>query len=294
MSTVPPPYGPPPPRPPEGPSGYQPFDSYYRPQQPPQQPQRRFGGRNGFLGGLIAALLAIWAYGKYALVFLLKFGAIKTLLTLLVSFGAYALFFGPWFAAGLVVMILVHEMGHVVEIRRQGMAASAPLFIPFFGAAIFQRQHPTDALKQAQIGIAGPLAGTVGATAAFVMYGSTHWTPLLVWAYLGFFINLFNLIPVGMLDGGWILAVVSKWFQIIGLGVLVLAVVFLGFSPIVLIIVLMGLPALFERFRNDHLAYYQAVPVPARLAMGGAWLFLTAYLAFAAFESHNLLLGIVG
>lgn len=251
-------------------------------------------GRSGMLGGLIALLAAAWAYGKYALLFLLKFGALKTLLTLLVSFGAYALFFGPWFAAGLVVMILVHEMGHVVEIRRQGMAASAPLFIPFFGAAIFQRQHPTDSLKQAQIGIAGPLAGTVGATAAFVLYGSTHWTPLLVWAYLGFFINLFNLIPVGMLDGGWILAVVSKWFQVVGLGALVLAVVFLGFSPIVLIIVLMGLPMVFERFRNDQSAYYQSVPVPARLAMGGAWLFLTAYLAFAAFESHGLLAGIVG
>ena len=294
MSSVPPPYGPPPPPPrsPEEPAGYQPFDSYYRPQQP-QQPSGR-AGRNGVLGGLVALLAAAWAYGKYALLFLLKFGAIKTLLTLVLSFGAYALFFGPWFAAGLVIMILVHEMGHVVEIRRQGMAASAPLFIPFFGAAIFQRQHPVDALRQAQIGIAGPLAGTVGATAAFVLYGSTHWTPLLVWAYLGFFINLFNLIPIGMLDGGWILAVVSKWFQLVGLGALVLAVVFLGFSPIVLIIVLMGLPMVFERFRNDQSAYYQSVPVPARLAMGGAWLFLTAYLAFAAFQSHELLAGVVG
>ena len=290
MSSVPPPYGPPPP--PEEPAGYQPFDSYYRPQPLPQP--RRAAGRNGFLGGLLALLVTIWAYGKYALLFLLKFGAIKTLLTLLISFGAYAVFFGPWFAAGLVVMILIHEMGHVVEIRRQGMAASAPLFIPFFGAAIFQRQHPTDALKQAQIGIAGPLAGTVGATAAFVLYGSTHWAPLLVWAYLGFFINLFNLIPVGMLDGGWILAVVSKWFQILGLGLLVLAVVFIGFSPIVLIFVLMGLPAVIDRFRNDQSAYYRAVPVPARLAMGGAWLFLAAYLAFAALQSHQLLLGLVG
>ena len=290
MSSVPPPYGPPPPPPPEEPRGYQPFDSYYRP-QPVRQPQN--ARRGGLVGGLLAILAAVWAYGKYALVFL-KFGAVKTLLTLLVSFGAYAIFGGPWFAAGIVLMILVHEMGHVVEIRRQGMAASAPLFIPFFGAAIFQRQHPTDALKQAQIGIAGPLAGTVGATVAFVLYGTTHFWPLLLAAYLGFFINLFNLIPVGMLDGGWILAVVSKWFQVFGLAVLLLAVVLLGFSPIVLIFVLLGLPAVFERFRNDQLPYYQAVPVPARLAMGTAWLFLVAYLAFAAFETHQLLAGLVG
>ncbi len=293
MSSVPPPYGPPPPRPPEEPSGYQPFDQYYRP-QPAPQPARRVSGRNGMLGGLLAMLAAAWAYGKYALFFLLKFGAFKTLLTLAVSFGAYVLFGGPWFAAGLVGMILIHEMGHVVEIRRQGMAASAPLFIPFFGAAIFQRQHPADALRQAQIGIAGPLAGTVGATAAFALYGSTHWWQFLLAAYLGFLINLFNLIPIGMLDGGWIMAVVSKWFQIIGLAGLFLAVILLGFSPIVLIIVLMGLPAVFERFRNDSLPYYQSVPVPARLAMGAAWLFLTAYLAFAAFQTHELLLGVVG
>ena len=216
------------------------------------------------------------------------------MITLAISFGVYALAFGPWFAAGLVVMILVHEMGHVVEIRRQGMKASAPLFIPFFGAAIFQRQHPTDALKQAQIGIAGPIAGTVGAVAAFVLYGSTHMPVLLVWAYLGFFINLFNLIPVGMLDGGWILAVVSKWFQLVGLALLVGAVFLIGFSPIVLIVVLLGIPAVIDRFRNDQLPYYRAVPVPARLAMGAAWLFLTGFLAYAAFESHTMLSTLVG
>jgi Zn-dependent protease len=294
MSSVQPPYGPPPPRPPEEPSGYQPFEQYYRP-QPPQQPSRRAAGRGGALGGLLALLATAWAYGKYAVLFLLKFGAFKTLLTLLISFGAYALFFGgPIVAAGLVLMILVHEMGHVLEIRRQGMPASAPLFIPFFGAAILQRQLPIDALKQAQIGIAGPLAGTVGATAAFALYGTVHASYLLFWAYIGFFINLINLIPVGMLDGGWIMAVVSKWFQIVGLAALLLAVVFLGFSPIVLLIILMGLPALIDRFRNDRSAYYQSVPVPARLAMGAAWLFLTGYLAFAAFQTHDLLSGVVG
>jgi len=88
--------------------------------------------------------------------------------------------------------------------------------------------------------------------------------------------------------------VVSKWFQVFGLAVLLLAVIFLGFSPIVLIFVLLGLPAVFERFRNEHLPYYQVVPVPARLAMGAAWLFLVGYLAFAAFQTHQLLAGIVG
>jgi hypothetical protein len=87
---------------------------------------------------------------------------------------------------------------------------------------------------------------------------------------------------------------VSKWFQVLGLGALLLAVFVLGFSPIVLVIVLMGFPAVLERFRNDRLPYYQSVPVPARLAMGAAWLFLTGFLAFAFLQTHQLLTRVVG
>jgi hypothetical protein len=94
---------------------------------------------------------------------------------------------------------------------------------------------------------------------------------------------------VGMLDGGWILAVVSKWFQLVGLGMLLVAVLVLGLNPIVLIFVLLGIPAVIDRFRNDQSPYYQAVPIPARLAMGAAWLGLVAFLAFAAYDSHLLL-----
>src|SRR5437879_6639162 len=111
-------------------------------------------GTNRRRGGVAGAVLT-------GLAALGKFGALKTLLTLAISFGAYAIVFGsPALALGLVVMILVHEMGHVVEIRRQGLKASAPLFIPFFGAAIFPRQHAIAALRHDNIGIAGPLAGT--------------------------------------------------------------------------------------------------------------------------------------
>jgi Zn-dependent protease len=281
----------PPPQGPYGPGGYQPFQQYYQPERPPAPPRPR---RNGVVGWLSSVLLAVWAVVKYGGLLVLKFGALKTLITLVISFGAYAVFFGPWFAGGLVLMILVHEMGHVVEIRRQGMQASAPLFIPFLGAAIFQRQHPTDAFRQAQIGIAGPIAGTIGATVAFIIYGSTHQPVWLVWAYLGFFINLINLIPVGMLDGGWIMAVVSKWFQVIGLGLMVLAVIVFHISLIFLIFALLSIPTVLERFRNDRSPYFKSVPVPARLAMGAGWLALVGYLGFAMLEAHNLLFGIVG
>src|SRR5258708_34682844 len=167
----------------------------------------------GILGGLAAAVAGAFAYGKYALLLLFKIPFAATLLSLVVSFGGYAIFYGPWFAVALVTMILVHEMGHVIEIRRQGMQATAPIFIPFLGAAIFPRSHPTDALKQAQIGIAGPIAGTIGATAAFALYGATHSPVLLLAALIAFYINLFNLIPVLQLAGACILPPFSTLFQ---------------------------------------------------------------------------------
>ena len=170
------------------------------------------------------------------------------------------------------------------------MKATAPIFIPFLGAAIFQREHPRDPIKQAQIGIAGPIAGTIAATAAFVLYGETHWGFLLFWAWIGFYINLFNLIPFGMLDGGWILAPVSKWLQVAGLGLLGASVFLIGFSPILIILVILGIPTLWNRFRNPALdAYYGAVPKAARYGMGAAWLALVVYLAFASIQAHNLL-----
>jgi hypothetical protein len=276
----------PPPPPPSYPvtSDIPPESPYHYSPAPPPKANR------GLLGGLAALLVGAFAYGKYALLLIFKVPALATLGSALVSVAAYSLWGGPWFAVGLVLMIFVHEMGHVVEIRRQGMQATAPIFIPFLGAAIFQRSHAQSPMRQAQIGIAGPIAGTIGATAALVMYGSTHWVVLLIWAYLGFLINLFNLIPFGMLDGGWILAPVSKWIQVAGLVVLVGLFIFQLVSPIVIIVVILGLPVVLQRFRNPALdAHLTSGPAGPRYAMGAAWLGLVAYLAFFFFQTDSML-----
>src|SRR3989441_6104846 len=262
---------------------------------PPQSPYHYSPapqqGNRGLLGWLISAALAVWAVAKYGLLLLVKLPAGGTIISLIVSFGGYALVFGPWFAVALVVMILVHEMGHVVEIRRQGMQATAPIFIPFLGAAIFQRSHPTDALKQAQIGIAGPIAGTIGATVAFALYGTLHNPVLLLAALIGFYINLFNLIPILQLDGSWILAPVSKWFMVGGYALLAVGALFFHFllNPPVVIIAVLGIPSLIERFRSASNPYYTSVPVRARWAMGAAWLALVIFLGVASLQASSLL-----
>ncbi len=260
-----------------------PDSPYHRSPAPPQR-------NRGAMGGLGAVLAGVWAFVKFGGLLLFKIPAAGTLISLVVSFGGYAIFYGPWFAVALLSMIFIHEMGHVLEIRRQGMTATAPIFIPFLGAAIFQRSHPTDALKQAEIGIAGPIAGTIGATAAFALYGATHNDVLLLAALIGFYINLFNLIPVWQLDGSWILAPVSKWFQVAGYGMIVVAAVFLHFvSPLLIIIALLGIPTLIARFRAASNPYYTSVPAGARWAMGGAWLVLVIYLGVASLQASSLL-----
>ena len=255
-----------------------PPDSPYHYAPAPRQSGRQAAG---WLGGAAAALFALFKYGG---VLLLKLPALGTLVSVLISFAGYAWLRGPWFAAALISMIFVHEMGHVLEIRRQGMQATAPIFIPFLGAAIFQRSHPTSALKQAQIGIAGPIAGTIGATAAYLLYLSTGWDVLLLAAVLGFIINLFNLIPVWQLDGSWILAPVSKWVYVAGYGLVVLAILWLH-SIFLIIIAVFGLSSLVQRFRAAQSPYYTSVPVRARWALGAAWLALVVYLGVMTAQS---------
>jgi Zn-dependent protease len=283
------------PRYPLPPSPYQPpdynpgqYSGWYQ-QAPPSQAQPR-AARNGLAGWLTSLALGLFAVLKYGGLLLFKIPALTTLITLLISFGTYTLFAGPVAAAGIVVMIFLHEMGHVIEIRRQGMQATAPVFIPFMGAAIFQRSHPQDALRQAQIGIAGPVAGTVASIAALVLYSSTGFKFLLAWAAWGFFVNLFNMIPFGMLDGGWVLAAASKWFQVLGIGALAVAVFFLHlyFSPFLIILLVMAIPTVIERFRNDASPYYQSVPLAARWLMGFAWLGLVAVLGFGLMQTAAL------
>jgi len=97
-----------------------------------------------------------------------------------------------------------------------------------------------------------------------------------------------------MLDGGWILAAVSKWFQVVGVAAMLVAVLAFGLSPILLLIGLLSIPAVIGRFRNDGLPYYRDVPRAARLAMGASWLALAGYLGFAALQAGQMLARLTG
>ena len=153
-----------------------------------------------------------------------------------VSIAAYAMIWGFPFAAGFVVLLLVHEMGHVIALRREGIKASAPMFIPFLGAVISARSLGDNALAEARVGLAGPILGSIGSAACILIWhatGNDIWRAL---AFTGFFLNLFNLLPVVPLDGGRAMAAMAPWMWFVGFaGLIALAFVFP--NPIILIIV---------------------------------------------------------
>lgn len=184
---------------------------------------RNVGGPVGFAALLIwkVGRIALVALGKVALLF--KIPILGTVLTGLISIGAYAVFLGWPFAFGLVASLLVHELGHVVQIRREGMPVKALNFVPFLGAYVLS-ERATSPDQQARISIAGPVAGTGLALVLLAFAGDDEL--LLALAYTGFFLNLFNLLPVPILDGGGVgEAFNAGWWAIVAaaLGLVALA-----------------------------------------------------------------------
>ena len=132
-----------------------------------------------------------------------------------VSFAAYSFWFGSWeFGLGFVLLILVHELGHVAEARRQGLPVSLPTFIPFFGAFVTVQHAGVSPYRRALVSLAGPLAGGLAAAAVWAYGADNHITWLVVLANLGFLLNAFNLLPIGFLDGGTVWrAVTDTWHR---------------------------------------------------------------------------------
>ncbi|MDP4097252.1 site-2 protease family protein [Paenibacillus sp. P96] len=164
-----------------------------------------------------AVIVLLLAKGKslLALLKLGKFGG--ALLSMAASIGAYALIY-PWsFAIGFVLLLFVHELGHVIAAKRKGLPVSAPVFIPFLGALIALKKHPQDAVTEAYMAFGGPLLGTVGSTAVFVAAYITDSPLLYALSYVGFFLNLINLLPIHPLDGGRIATAVTRWLWVVGL-----------------------------------------------------------------------------
>jgi Zn-dependent protease len=239
--------------------------------------------------GVIGLLLAkLGAKLKLVLVLLPKVKLFTTSATMLVSVAAYSLIWGWKFAAGFVLLLLVHEMGHVIQLRREGVQASAPMFIPFMGAVISAKSLGRDALAEARVGLAGPVLGSLAAAALVPVAIATDSDLLMALAFTGFFLNLFNLLPVVPLDGGRAMAALSPWMWLVGLAAL-LGVAIAFPNPIILVILLLGGLESWNRWKNRNSPAsreYHRVSTRNRVLVAAVYLTLIALLAVGMTETH--------
>lgn len=223
----------------------------------------------------------------------LKFGKLLTTGgTMIVSVVMYAFVYGWQYAVGFVGLIFVHEMGHYLAAKQKGLDVGVPVFIPFVGAWIALKEMPHDAQMEAYIGLGGPLVGSIGALACY--FAAREWNSMLLLAisYSGFFLNLFNLIPVPPLDGGRITAVLSPRLWLLGLPILV-AVFFYHPNPMLILIAVLAIPQVWRYFKNkeenpEEQAYYD-VPLETKIMYGTYYLALLIFLAMMVDGVHQLL-----
>jgi Zn-dependent protease len=186
------------------------------------------------------------------------------------------------------VLLFVHEMGHVIEAKRQGLPVSAPVFIPFLGAAIIMKEMPQDAWNEAKVGIAGPLLGSAGALALWIAGEATDSNSLKAIAFLGFLLNLFNLLPVIPLDGGRIVGALHPALWAVGFLAL-LGLVFIRPNPLLLLILLFSGMELWNRWRArkhpESQSYYRVMP-SQRVTMAVLYFGLAILLVIGMHATH--------
>jgi Zn-dependent protease len=259
-------------------------------QYDPIQPQSTWRDLGRKLAAPFIAIGALLAKFKFLIFALVKLKFLATALSMFASIGIYALAFGWWWAVGFVVLMFVHEMGHALELKRLGVPFSAPIFIPFVGAMIGMKQLPDDAWKEARVGLAGPVLGSVGAAVCWAIADATNSNTMRAIAYVGFFLNLFNLLPFLPLDGGRAAAALHP--AVWGLGLLlVLGLVIVRPNPILILILVVGGMEVYRRWKSRNspqFASYYRVTAAQRATIATVYFGLAGLLAVAMYELRNI------
>jgi Zn-dependent protease len=262
------------------------IDRIEDPARQQHQPPGFLNNLKRFLGPVAVAAVMVakfFAKLKFLVLPLLKFLPIllKSGGSMLLMIGVYAMMWGWKWAIGFVLLLLVHECGHLIVAKGFGLSVSAPMFIPFMGAFIALKDTPRNAWVEASVGIGGPM---LGSGAAFLCHaaGKSFHSPLLVaLAWSAYFLNLFNMIPVGMLDGGRIVTALSPWLWVPGLA----AVAWLAWihpNLIIILVLISALPrvwSLFRRRTEEEQRYYEVAPA-RRWSMAAMYFGLIAALVY--------------
>ena len=265
------------------------------PVPPPPDPSRkptawqRLTKALGPIGVVLVMIANFFGKIKFLLLPILKFGlpVLKTGGTMILSIWVYGSMWGWKFAVGFVLLIFVHECGHLIVARQFGLKVGAPVFIPFMGALIALKEAPRNAWIESCVGIGGPLLGALGAAVCGGIFLLTQQPLFLALAYTGFFLNLFNLMPIGFLDGGRIATALSPWLWVVGL-VILGAMIYTRPNLLLILILIMSLPRVWSLFRakSDEEKRYFEVTKEQRTTMAVLYFGLVALLVFGMHWAH--------
>ena len=238
---------------------------------------------------IVAVFFIILKFGaklKFLIIPVTKFLPmfLKTGLTMIASIWLYAMEWGWMFATGFVLLILVHECGHLLAAKRVGLKVGAPVFIPFMGAFIALKDAPKNAWIEAQVSIGGPILGGLGALACFLIFKLTGDPLFSALAFFGFFLNLFNLAPIGILDGGRVASALSLWLWVVGFVILVLLIIAHP-NPILFLLIIMSLPSMWMKYKNRNSEFFN-LTLLQRASLAVAYFGLIALLAVGMTVSH--------
>lgn len=256
--------------------------SFSRQSRPPRPPpnNRSIGNAAGMIG---TGALVLFGKTKYVLA-ALKLTKLAPLGSMILTIGTYSMFFGLPYAAGMVGLILVHEIGHAAVMHQRGVPFSPMVFIPFMGAVIATKELPRDAWEDALIAFGGPVLGSLGAGAVGLAGHATDSQLLIALADFGLMINLFNLLPLGSMDGGRIAGALSPYMSVAGVGMGTgLAYTGAIHNPIFYLILLSGGYQSFQRFYNPGAMppNYYAISSVQRATLGLGYIGLISGLALA-------------
>jgi Zn-dependent protease len=218
------------------------------------------------------------------------FGLAQLLLTvgsMLVSVVAYAAKMTLPFAIGLILILFIHELGHAILIRAKGLRAGAMVFIPFVGGAVTLKRQPRSVFVDAQIGLAGPIAGTIASMIALQIFYWNGQPVYLAIAHVGFILNLFNLTPIGPLDGGRIAAAITKWMWVLG-GIIIFAMVWYWRHPLLIVLGLLSVLQVYMAINRERLRRFYAIKPGQRATVAAVYFALVAFLGYQTIRTYEL------
>jgi Zn-dependent protease len=266
---------------------------------PPPESNRRVGWISGMLlgVGLVALKLKavlLLAAAKFKLLLVNPFEGFGVAQfswaagSMIVSIAAYAVQMGLAFAIGFIVVLVLNEVGHAVMIRAKGLRAGAMVFIPFVGGAVTLKRQPRSAYTDAQIALAGPIAGALASYASFAIYRFSGNKLYLVIAHVGFLLNLFNLTPIGPLDGGRISAAITKWMWVLG-GMILFVLTLKWPNPLMIVLIILSVFQIYRAIGEERRKRFYNVTVAQRGRIAAIYFTLLAFLAYETLRTFQQL-----